>query len=425
MKMSTRRWQFLGIASGILLGLILIFVLIIIFHNHSPQKKPIKVGVLFSLTGSLALTETSLAEVTLLAIDEINRQGGVNGQHIIPVVADGKSDEGEFVKQAEKLIRDDKVAAIFGIWESPMRKGVTPVVEKYNNFLFYPAHDEGLTESENVIYTGSMPNQTVFPAVWWMYNHLGKTFFLVGSNDIFAHSVFDMIKMYIALLGGTVLGEEYVHHNEQQIPPIIEKIIASKPQVIINGIDPDDNIFFIKQLRAAGITPEKIPSLMLSLSENELSYIDQLDAVVDDYAAWTYFQALYRPENTRFIALFQHAYGKKRVLTANMESAYASVYLWANAVNEAKTTDTDTVRPYLKKQVFDAPGGILYLDDTLHTWRNVYIGKIMYNGQFEIVWSSQKQIKPLIYPPFKDKKYWDDFVHNLYKKFGGKWSSPL
>lgn len=409
--MFVSKWLVVGI-TGLLVSVLMIFVFVI-----QPQAKlvPINVGVLFSLTGSIALTEKPLADVTLMAIEEINKKGGVLGRKLNPIVVDGKSDTEQYKKEALNLIQRDKVAAIFGVWRSSTRKALKDILEKNDNILFYPANDEGLEESPNIVYMGSMPNQVILPAIAWGYNNLGKKFFVVGSKDLFPITIYEIIRFHLASLGAELAGAEFVT-TQDQIPSVVEKIVSSKPEVIINILQADMNIPFFKKLREAGISSEKIPSISFDLTEVELRALE-IPLMVGDYAAWTYFQTIGRDENRRFVKNFKKRYGESTVVNAIMESAYANVNIWANAVRDAQTTAIAELKKHLELEYFNAPGGIVYLDDrNQHSWRTAYIGRILYNGQFDIVWTSKKQIKPLIFPPYQTKEYWDNFVKKTIKE---------
>lgn len=404
------------IVACVIAGFIILCASLTFPYWHKNQE-PIKVGIVHSLTGPLAITEKPLVDVELMAIDELNKAGGVLGRQIKAIVRDGKSNDADFERATLDLIEKEKVAVIFGPWRSTTRKTLTPIVEKHNILMFYPAHDEGLAESKNVVYTGSMPNQVVLPALTWCFFNLGKKFYIVATDSLFQRALNDIIVAHVSSLGGEIVGSDYIN-SENQIEPVIKKIAHTNPQVIINILDAEMNLPFFKQLRAAGITSIKIPTMSFGFSEVELQYLG-ITPMIGDYAAWTYFQTIYREENIQFVSNFKKRYGKDRVISSNMESAYDGVYLWSYAVYEAKSLATDKVRTHLKKQIFNGPGSVIYFTDTLHAWRAAFIGKTRYDGQFDIVWDSKKQIKPLPYPPYKTKAEWNEFVQNWYKQIAG------
>ncbi len=418
-KFTLRKIIFLVIAFG--LGLA------IFFWTHSQiqiSKKPIKVGILHSLTGTMAISEKSVVDATLLAIAEINEKGGVLGRKIQPIIVDGKSDWNTFAQQAEYLITKEKVATVFGCWTSASRKTVKPVFEKYNHLLIYPVQYEGLEESPNIVYTGAAPNQQIIPAVKWAFDNLGKRFFLVGSDYVFPRTANAIIKDQAVALRGEILGEEYILLGSNNVADTIKKIIETKPNVILNTINGDSNIAFFNALREAGITPDKIPTISFSIAEEELRSLPRKD-VIGDYAVWNYFQSIDEVTNRDFIKNFQQKYGKNRVTSDPIEAGYFGVYLWAQAAEDAGTDEVNTIREYIKDQSFKAPEGIVYLDsDNQHTWKTVRVGKIKADGQFKIVWNSEKPIRPIPYPISRSKAEWEIFLKALYQGWNNNWANP-
>lgn len=384
----------------------------------------LKVGILHSLSGTMAISETSVADATLLAIEEINQKGGVLKRKIQPIVVDGKSDWPTFAREAERLIAEEKVSVVFGCWTSASRKTVKAVFEKYDHLLFYPVQYEGLEQSPNIVYTGAAPNQQIIPAVKWAFDHLGKRFFLVASDYVFPRSANAIIKDQVAALRGEILGEEYILLGSSDVKGVIQKIVEARPDVILNTINGDSNVAFFRALRAAGITPEKIPTMSFSIAEDELRTLGA-QQMVDDYVAWNYFQSIESKENREFVKGFKDKYGVHRVTDDPMEAGYFGVYLWAQAVRDAGTDDVKAVRKALLNQSFTAPGGIVYIDsENQHTWKTVRIGKIRSDGQFDIVWSSEKPIRPVPYPVYRSNQEWDKFLQDLYIGWGNRWANP-
>ncbi len=389
---------------------------------HRPD--PIKVGVLHSLTGTMAISETSVADATLLAIEEINKKGGVLGRPIEPIVVDGQSDWPTFAQEAERLIVQEKVSVIFGCWTSASRKTVKPVFERYNHLLFYPVQYEGLEQSPNIIYTGAGPNQQIIPAVKWTFDHLGKRVFLVASDYVFPRSANAIIKDQTAALRGEIVGEEYILLGSSEVKGVVQKIVRTRPDVIFNTINGDSNVAFFRELRAAGITPAVIPTLSFSIAEHEVRTLGA-KLVQGDYAAWNYFQSISSPENKLFVESFKKRYGVHRVTNDPMEAGYFGVYLWAQAVETAKKTDPRIVRKMILNQSFAAPEGVVYVDEeNQHTWKTVRIGKINASGQFDIVWSSEKPVRPVPYPLYRSKSEWNMFLSDLYTGWGNQWANP-
>jgi urea transport system substrate-binding protein len=397
-------------------------VLSAVFFACSSEPKEIKVGILHSLTGTMAISEKAVANSTLMAIDEINAKGGVLGKKIVPITVDGKSNWGHFAAEAERLITQDKVQVVFGCWTSASRKTVKPIFEKYNHLLFYPIQYEGLEQSPNIVYTGAAPNQQLQPATKWALDNIGKKFFIVGSDYVFPRTASAIITDLVTQLGGEVLGNEFIVLGSKDVKPMIDKIIASKPDVIFNTINGDSNVEFFKQLRAAGITPDKIPTFSFSIAEDELRSMD-IQAMVGDYTAWNYFQSIESPENKTFVQNYKSRYGNKVVTDDPIEAGYISVYLWAKAVEEAGTDEVNEVRKHLANQSFKAPEGLVYIDGkTQHTWKTVRIGKFSADGNVQTVWSSEKPVQPVPFPTHKPQATWETFLQDLYQGWGKNWA---
>jgi urea transport system substrate-binding protein len=386
---------------------------------------PIKVGVLHSLTGTMAISEKSVVDATLLAIDEINERGGVLGRTVEAVVADGASDGPTFARLAEQLITHDKVCTIFGCWTSASRKTVRPVFEEHDHLLFYPVQYEGLEQSPNIVYLGAAPNQQIIPAVKWCCAFLGKRrLFLVGSDYVFPRCANAVIRDQAADLGGLVVGEEYLLLGSQDAAMLVGKIVAARPDVILNTLNGDSNVAFFRALRAAGITSEAVPTISFSIAEEELGSLDVRD-VAGDYAAWNYFMSIDRPQNREFVRRFQARYGGHRVVTDPMEAAYCGVHLWAQAVQQAGTDNVRAIRAAIKGQGFDAPEGPVRIDpETQHTAKISRIGRIADGHRFEVVYSSERPIPPMPYPATRSQAAWDDFLLDLHLRWGGQWANP-
>lgn len=388
------------------------------------EQDTIKVGVLHSLSGTLAISERPVVDATLMAIDEINEQGGVLGRKIEPIVVDGASDWPLFAEEAERLITREKVSVIFCCWTSASRKTVKPVFEKNDHLLFYPVQYEGLEQSPNIIYTGAAPNQQVLPAVEWVFENLGRKFFIVGSDYVFPRSANLIMIGKIEQLGGEVVGEEYRVLGDVNFKTIVEMIKQTQPDVILNTVNGDSNIAFFKELRKQGITSQDVPTISFSVAEEEIAHITA-ELVVGDYAAWNYFQSIDTIENKRFVENFKKRYGTNRVTDDPMEAAYFGVYLWAKAVEKARTDEAREVRKALLGLEFAAPEGTVRIDpENQHVWKQVRIGQIEKDGQFRIIWSSEELVRPEPYPKYKSKAEWSVFLEDLYVGWGGRWSNP-
>jgi ABC-type branched-subunit amino acid transport system substrate-binding protein len=386
-------------------------------------RPPIKLGILHSLTGTLAFSEKTMVDAELMAIDEINASGGILGRKIFPIVVDGKSDDLIFAQEAERLIVQEKVSAIVGCWTSSSRRAVKKVVEKYNNLLMYPITSEGADESSNVVVVGASQNQQIVPCALWSYYNLGKNFFLVGTEDVYSRVALAIIKEVLKTVDAQVLGEEYLLWKSVDVSGPIQKILDLKPDVIINTIQGDAVEVFFNELRAHGITPEKIPVMSVgSVGETEFAILG-VSAMAGDYVTASYFQSIEREKNYTFVTNFKKRFGMSAAISDWTESAYVSVYLWANAVQTAEDTSPLQVLKYMHNRVINAPEGIVYTDNKqLNSWKMIYIGKLRSDGQFTIVWDSGSQVQPLNFPIFKEKKEWEQFINDLYVQWGNRWS---
>ncbi len=389
---------------------------------------PIKVGILHSETGTMAISETSVRDATLLAIEELNQAGGLLGRLIQPIVLDGASDAQTFAAAAERLIVQDQVSVIFGCWTSASRKSVRPVVEAHEHLLFYPVQYEGLEQSPHIVYTGAAPNQQLVPAVKWCFDELqARRFYLVGSDYVFPRIANEIMQAQIAALGGEVVGERYVlltAPSHDALDDLVQDIAREQPDVILNTINGDTNVLFFARLRAAGITPSQVPTMSFSIAEDELRSMDAA-AMAGDYATWNYFQSIDRPENRTFVASFQARYGPERVTDDPIEAGYYGVHLWAQAVRDAGTDEVRQVAKNLGGQSYPAPGGIVSVDpENQHTWKTVRVGRIRLDGQFDIVWTSENPVRPLTHPNSKTRPQWDQLLDELYQRWGKRWANP-
>jgi urea transport system substrate-binding protein len=390
-----------------------------------PTGEPIRVGVLHSRTGTMAVSERPVIDATLLAIEEVNEDGGVLGRPVEAVVEDGQSDGAVFAQKADKLITQDGVVAVFGCWTSASRKAVRPVVEKRDHLLLYPVQYEGLEQSLNIVYLGAAPNQQIIPAVTWCCAFLKKKkLFLVGSDYVFPRAANAIIHDQADSLGAQVVGEEYLLLGSTDVQPVVQKIAASKAEVILNTINGDTNVAFFRGLRRAGITPARVPTISFSISEEELSSFRPKD-VVGDYAAWNYFQSIDSPRNEAFVRQFRDRYGAARVVSDPMEAAYVGVHLWAQAARQAGSVDAKAVRQALKGQTYDAPEGRVRIDpETQHTEKYVRIGQVTADGRFAVVYSSEQAIAPVPYPRTRPKADWEALLNDLHLRWGGQWANP-
>jgi urea transport system substrate-binding protein len=407
-----------------LLATLAVLVVVIAASVALRTRAPIRIGVLHSMSGTMAISERSLVDAVAMAVQEINDRGGVLGRRVETVVADGQSDNAVFAREAERLIGTEHVAAVFGCWTSGSRKTVRPVFEKHGHLLFYPVQYEGLETSPNIVYLGATPNQQIIPAVRWLVRTTGRRFFLVGSDYVFPRAANVIIRDAVKAWHGTIAGEEYLRLGSRDVEPIVRAIVAAKPDAILNTLNGDTNIAFFKALRAAGVTPARIPTMSFSIAENELQTLPK-DMMTGDYAAWNYFQSIDTDANQTFVQAFKARYGQNRVTSDPIETAYAGVNLWAAAVAAAGTPEVDAVRKAIGDRSQRGPGGMIYVDPgNHHTWKTVRIGRIRPDGQFDIVWSSEYPIRPVPYPPQRTAQAWDGMLQQLFTSWGGHWVKP-
>ncbi len=388
------------------------------------DKKPIAIGVLHSLTGTMALSESTLVDAVKLAVDEVNATGGVNGSPLTLVIEDGQSNPATYVTAAQKLILKDRVPVVFGCWTSECRKTVKPIFEDNKSLLFYPVQYEGMEASPNIVYTGAAPNQQIIPAVRWCFRNLGRRFFLIGSDYVFPRTANEVIKEQVKALRGEIVGEAYLPLGTTDVAAVIKAIAEARPDVVLNTINGDTNVAFFREFRAAGLTAESSPVMSFSLAEEELRSMGTRD-VVGHYATWNYFQSVDTPENRTFVEAFKKKFGNDRVTDDPMEAAYFGVKLWARAANAAKSTAVNDVLAHLSNDSLAAPGGSVFVDpDNRHTWRYVRVGRIRNDGQFLLVWSSERAVRPVPYPVYRAPEEWDAFLLSLNREWGG-WSAPV
>jgi urea transport system substrate-binding protein len=386
---------------------------------------PIRVGILHSKTGPMATIEKSMIDAEVMALEEINSKGGLLGRPVEWVIVDGQSDLRKFADGARHLIETEKASVIFGCMASSSRKTVKPIVEEYHHLLFYPNAYEGLEESPNIVYTGSAPNQHIIPVVNWTYERLkARKYFLAGSDHIWSQGVNAIVKDCLTSLGAEVVGEEYLLLESSNVDPLITTIKKAKPDVILSTVTGDTNAAFYPKLAAAGLGPERLPVVAFGVGEVDLLKFPVRD-MVGDFASWNYFQSVDRPENREFVRKYKVRYGDGAVVSDAIDMAYNSVKLWAQAVEEGQTDDVTTVRGLITRQSLNAAEGIISVDpDTRHTWRPVFIGRIGRDGQFEIVWRSDKPVRPVPYPGSRTREEWQAFLDALYRRWDNNWANP-
>src|SRR5690242_18798727 len=380
-------------------------------------EEPIKVGILHSLSGTMAISETSLKDVALMTIEEINKNGGVMGRQIEPVVVDPASNWPLFAEKARQLLTQDKVAAVFGCWTSVSRKSVLPVFEELNGLLFYPVQYEGEEISKNVFYTGAAPNQQAIPAVEYLMSKEGggaKRWVLLGTDYVYPRTTNKILRAFLKSkkVDEKDIEEKYTpfgHSDYQTIVADIKKFSAGGKTAVISTINGDSNVPFYKELGNQGLKATDVPVVAFSVGEEELRGVDT-KPLVGHLAAWNYFMSIKNPTNTAFIkewsdyAKAKNIPGHKDKPLTNdpMEATYIGIHMWKQAVEKAKSTDTDKVIAAMAGQTFKAPGGFMSTMDPKnhHLHKPVFIGEVKGDGQFNVVWKTPGPIKAQPWSPF-------------------------
>jgi urea transport system substrate-binding protein len=389
------------------------------------KSDTIKVGVLHSLSGTMAISETVLKDTVLMAIEEINAKGGVLGKKLEPVVVDPASNWPLFAEKTKQLLTQDKVAAIFGCWTSVSRKSVLPVVEELNGLLFYPVQYEGEELSKNVFYTGAAPNQQAIPAVEYLMSKDGggaKRFVLLGTDYVYPRTTNKILRAFLKSKGVAEadIMEEYTPFGHSDYQTIIAKIKKfsgeGKKTAVISTINGDSNVPFYKELGNAGLKAKDVPVVAFSVGEEELRGVDT-KPLVGHLAAWNYFMSVKNPTNDEFTKKWG-AYAKAKNIAGHkdkpltndpMEATYIGVYMWKQAVEKAKSTDVDKVIAAMAGQTFKAPSGFTAKMDEKnhHLHKPVFIGEVKADGQFNVVWKTPGPVKAKPWSPFiegNDKK---------------------
>jgi urea transport system substrate-binding protein len=354
----------------------------------------IKVGILHSLSGTMSISEVTVKNSELMAIDEINAAGGVLGKKIEPVIEDGASDWPTFAEKAKKLIQVDKVATVFGGWTSASRKAMLPVFEETKGLLWYPVQYEGLEASPNIFYTGATTNQQIIPALDYLKAQ-GKTkIYLVGSDYVFPRTANKEIKAYAAANGMTILGEEYKPLGDTEFETIVNKLVAAKPDAVFNTLNGDSNVAFFKQLDGKNLKAKDMLTVSVSIAEEEVKSIGP-KYLADHLVAWNYYQTTDNPANKKFVDAFKAKYGSDKVTSDPMEAGYTAVYLWKASVEKAGSVDVEKVKAASKGITFEAPEGKVTVDgDNQHVFKTARIGLIGSDGQIKEVWNSGSPVKP-------------------------------
>ena len=383
----------------------------------------IKVGVLHSLSGTMAISETTLKDTVLMLIEEQNKKGGILGKKLEPVVVDPASNWPLFAEKMRGLLTQDKVDVTFGCWTSVSRKSVLPVVEELNGLLFYPVQYEGEESSKNVFYTGAAPNQQAIPAVDYLMNEMGvKRFVLAGTDYVYPRTTNKILESYLISKG--VKKEDIMinytpfgHSDWQSIVSDVKKFGSTGVKTaVVSTINGDANVPFYKELGNQGIKSEDIPVVAFSVGEEELSGIDT-KPLVGHLAAWNYFESIDAPANKDFIKTWKtYIKDEKRVTNDPMEATYIGFNLWVKAVEKAGTTNVDKVNEaIIGLEVPNLTGGTAKMLKNHHITKPVLIGEIQEDGQFETVWRTEKEVAG---------DAWSDFLPGS-KDLISDWTKPI
>ena len=384
----------------------------------------IKVGILHSLSGTMAISETALKETALMTIAQINKAGGVMGKQLEPVVVDPASNWPLFAEKARQLLTQDKVAVVFGCWTSVSRKSVNPVFKELNGLLFYPVQYEGEELEKNVFYTGAAPNQQAIPATEYLMSKEGgsaKRFVLLGTDYVYPRTTNKILRAFLKSKGVAEadIMEEYTPFGHSDYQTIIAKIKKfageGKKTAVISTINGDSNVPFYKELGNAGLKAKDVPVVAFSVGEEELRGVDA-KPLVGHLASWNYFMSLKNGENDKFIKMYKDWAVKNKLPNADkavtndpMEATYIGIHMWKQAVEKAKTTDVDKVIAAMGGQKFKAPSGFeVKMDEkNHHLHKPVFIGEVKADGQFNVVWKTKGPVKAAPWSPYipgNDKK---------------------
>ncbi|GAB4003539.1 urea ABC transporter substrate-binding protein [Glycomyces albus] len=351
----------------------------------------------------MAISETTVRDAIYLAVDEINAAGGVLDKQIEIVAEDGASEPTVFAEKAEKLIREDCVAAVFGGWTSASRKAMLPVFEDNDSLLYYPVQYEGLEASENIFYTGATTNQQIIPALDFLAETGVESLYLVGSDYVFPRTANAIINAYAEANGIEILGEDYVPLGSTEFSTIVQQVDAAGADAVFNTLNGDSNVAFFREYSNVGLTADQMPVMSVSIAEEEVGGIG-IENIEGQLAAWNYYQTIESEANSAFVEAFKAEYGADRVTSDPMEAAYNSVHLWAATVEAAESFAVDDVQAAAGGVSFDGPEGTVVIDgENNHVSKTARIGEIAADGLLYTVWESEGPIEP---DPFLEGYDW-------------------
>jgi urea transport system substrate-binding protein len=390
------------------------------------KNETIRIGLLYSQTGTMAGEERVIADMVRLAVEEINEQGGLLHKKIEIVEYDGKSEPEAFAKGASELIAQD-AAVMFGCWTSASRKAVKPVVEAKGGLLFYPLQYEGGEESKNIVYLGMSANQQINPTIAYLKRRYGNRLYVVGSDYVYPRMAGLYIDTMAGFTGIEVVGLSYLPLGSTGFGEVVSDIRRLKPDAILNTINGSSNIPFFKALRDAGIGAEEIPVFSLSLDQSSIEAIASvigMEPLMGHYATWSYFDTIDDPANARFKEKVYRRFGTQYRVTDAGYKSYLAVQFWKSAVLNTQTTDTEEIRAAVVRESIDSAEGIVYLDPrNNHLSQRVRIAAITPKG-FELRWSSEHPVLPNPFPSIKPREFWEQSQRELYRSWNNRWESP-
>ena len=371
----------------------------------------IKIGFINSLSGTMAISETTVNQSLHMAAEEINADGGVLGKKLEIAEEDGASEPVTFAERSQRLIQEECVAAVFGGWTSASRKAMLPVFESNNSLLFYPVQYEGLEASPNIFYNGATTNQQIVPALDYLKDEKDvKSLFLLGSDYVFPRTANMLIKQYAEANDIEIVGEDYTPLASTDFTTIANRIDSSGADAVFNTLNGDSNVAFFRQYNGIGLTPEEMPVMSVSIAEEEVGGIGAGN-VEGQLTAWDYYQNVDTEENASFVERFKEEYGEDKVTSDPMEAAHTSLYLWREMVEKAGSFDVDEVRDAADGTSYDAPEGTVTVNgDNQHITKTPRIGRINSDGLIDTVWEEDDPVDP---DPFLDDYDWADIADDV------------
>lgn len=388
---------------------------------------PIKVGVLHSRTGPLEVSEGPVMRTTLAAIRQLNAEGGVLGRPVEAVLGDGASDERVFAQEADRLLDQEQVQAVFGCWTSASRKATLEVVERHDGLLLYPVFFEGLERSDNAVYVAALPNQQVLPGLRWMRLNHGRRAFFVGSDYVYPRATNAVVRAPFEAWQGELVAEPVyvpIGRPEGHVEAIAAQIADLKPDFILNTINGEDNRAMVQALRDAGVTAEEVPTLYVGISTTEIDAFG-VEMFVGDRVVSTWFPGPDLPNNHLFELELRAALEQDVAIGEPMVQAWNAIQLWAEAVELAGSAEPEAVRQAMRGLVVDAPGGMLYVDaNNLHGWFTPRLGSVRPDGSIKVEWDAGTPVRPAPFPQERTPEEWEGYLNELWAGWGESWAAP-